>query len=94
MEQVQQLGIDRVDVTGAEVPQEVVDGLQGLRQICSSPEVFDREPFAGVRVREMQGTDRGGEGQQAVRRGQYRGCSLQERAPGIDEHRTFGLSAA
>ena len=57
MEQVEQCGIDLVDVAGAEVPEEVIHCVQRIRHVRAIAEVLDREPLARVCVREAQGAN-------------------------------------
>ena len=54
VEQIEQLRIDLVDIAGAEIPQKIIHRCQRVRQVRASAEVLDREPLAGMRVREAQ----------------------------------------
>lgn len=55
IEQVEQAGIDVVNIAGAEVTQEVVDVREGVRQIGPAAEVLDSQMLARVCVAETQG---------------------------------------
>jgi murein L,D-transpeptidase YcbB/YkuD len=54
VEQVQQAGIDPVDVAGAEIAQEVVHRSEGVRHVRPAGEVLDSEMLARMRMREGQ----------------------------------------
>jgi hypothetical protein len=54
MQQVEERGIDVVHITGAEVPQQVVDCRQRLRQVAHAIHVLHLEFLGGVQVRERQ----------------------------------------
>jgi len=50
MEEIEQIGIDRVYLAGAKVAQEVVDGRDRILPVRATAEVFDGEAFTSVRV--------------------------------------------
>jgi hypothetical protein len=54
MEQVEQRGVDDMHFAGAEITQEMVDGVEGIVQVLSAAEGLDREPLAGVGVSEFK----------------------------------------
>ena len=81
MEQVEQLRIDLVDIARPEVSQEIVDRCQGVGQIGVAAEILDREPLAGVRVREAKRANTCGIGNQASLRRQPPGTSRTREGP-------------
>ena len=54
VEKIEQAGIDRVHLAGAEVAQELVDGDQCVWQVRVATEVLDGESLTRMRVREFQ----------------------------------------
>ena len=74
-EQIQKVRIDSVNIARAEVPQEVIDRRQRVRQVGAAAEVLDRKAFARVRVDEIQGAGGRWQCPQGTRQRQNRNCA-------------------
>ena len=80
VQEIEQLHVDRVEFVGAEVAQEMIDGVERVAQIGSAAEVFDLEALAGVQMIEAQQTwfgrrcsaDTATDGECGCRRGERR----------------------
>ena len=54
MKQIEQARVDVVDIAGAKVTQEAIDGGERVLQVRPAAEVLDGKSFTGMGVRETQ----------------------------------------